>query len=274
VALGCGSTESGEEVLSPEERVVRALIDHLRIEGGVVNLQPIPPTTDGTVNLLSDTPFEPLEPGEGGLLPFTQDNPNADDDASSAVLLQFGDDDRHIEVPVSRSVGEMDALSFAYSLDEEVCEELCNRRYTIALSAAIKLQSGGIGTLDDAAIVLDFAITDHKLAGVNDDSDKPRVAVEAEVQDRLAGHRGDPHAHRIVQCEADRGFDPFLVQEQQREVAQPVLRCGIEASQSRHAGQHLAPDRIRYRMAQQRSPAPPAFQHPALRSGILRNDTR
>ena len=154
IALGCDSSEPGKGQPSSSSRAIRALIENMHFDGGVTYLEPIPPASDEAVQLLSDS-FDPLLPGTADLLPFVEDNPH-DDDASEFVLLSFGDEDGHVEVPVSKSVShEPGELSFSYELDEAVCEELCNRRYTIALTAAIKLESDGIGKHLESEVVLD-----------------------------------------------------------------------------------------------------------------------
>jgi len=158
---GCGD-DDGAGGADPNTAAVNSLLNSLHFAGGVERLGRIPPTTDSKVRLDDAQSSALLEPGAAGLLPFLEDNPNAPEDPSAAVLMQFGDEPRHIEVPTSESVAGKGDINLAFDLDTGVCDELCNRRYTIAMQAAIKLDSDGIGALHDTEVVLDCRARGHK----------------------------------------------------------------------------------------------------------------
>ena len=88
---------------------------------------------------------------------------------------------------------------------------------------------------------------------------QPRIPVEAELEDRQAGLRGDRDAHRVGDLEAVRAGELLLGEEQQRQLAQ-LRRARKKASRPRGA----LPERIVDAVPVQHAPAPP-FGEPAHR---------
>ena len=114
--------------------------------------------------------------------------------------------------------------------------------------------------MDYAVLVLDLAIPDDELAGMDDDGPKTAVAVEPEMEHRQAGECADPDTHPTVEREADRRLDTLLVQEQERQLAQPLALGGRKAREHRNAADDGFPVLVLDRIPCKNSPAAPALQ--------------
>ena len=110
----------------------------------------------------------------------------------------------------------------------------------------------------DAVLVLVAAIAHDELVGMHDDGLEAAVGVEAELENRQARHRGDAHALRLVERHAARGLELLLVQEQQRERAQPLALLVAQARERGHGGERRRPSLVGNRMARQDAPPAPA----------------
>jgi hypothetical protein len=112
-----------------------------------------------------------------------------------------------------------------------------------------------------AVLVDDLAVTHDELVGVDDDRGEVVVVVEAELEDRQRRERGDAHAHRLVYAKADGRLEAFLVQEQQRDLTEPLHLRRRQAREHRRRGKRAVPQLIGNRLPRENSPASPILEH-------------
>lgn len=145
-AVSCGDDSGGtpgEDEGETRRRVAEALTAGIEFEGGRVELEPMPDTTDEDLVIeQDDAPIE-LTPGTAELLPFDIENDDADDPVV-ATLLQFEDaeDDQHVEVPIEEGA-TMDEVMLDVASD--VCDNFCADSFAVKLIQALKTKGGRIG---------------------------------------------------------------------------------------------------------------------------------
>ena len=86
-----------------------------------------------------------------------------------------------------------------------------------------------------------LAVAHEKRLGIDDHRGKGRVAVEAQLEDGLAGEQRNADTHGVVQHEATRGLQGLLVQKEQREIPQAAARTAIEIGHRRRCGDRGLP---------------------------------
>ena len=146
-AVACGDDDPAEDGNSDERTakvVAASLTSNVTFENGVVTLGAIPDPSAESVKLSQENQSSSLAPGDSEILALEVDNPDQDEDPVAATLLQFEDDeDHHIEVPFSdendAGMGA-DGISIPFKVDSNVCDKLCNKRFTINLIQAVKLK--------------------------------------------------------------------------------------------------------------------------------------
>jgi hypothetical protein len=120
-----------------------------------------------------------------------------------------------------------------------------------------------VARVHDAVLVLVGAIAYHELVGMDDDRLEQAIGVEAELEDRQTGHRGDSHALRLVERHAARSLELLFVQEQEHQRAQPSQLLRRQPRERGHGGYGRRPLLLGNRVALQDAPSPPAFEHAA-----------
>ncbi len=104
---------------------------------------------------------------------------------------------------------------------------------------------------------------------MHDDRVERGVRIEPELENRQTRERRDPQALRVVEHHALHGLEVLLVQEQQHEIAQPLLLIGAQAAEGRRGRDGRSPQVIRDRVAGENAPPAPAFQHEVTERAAL-----
>ena len=86
-------------------------------------------------------------------------------------------------------------------------------------------------------------------------------SVEAELENRHARERRDPHALRFVELDAARGLEVLLVQEQQSERAQPLAAARRATRASTGVAATRRPKRVGNRTPRKDAPPAPTLEH-------------
>jgi hypothetical protein len=115
------------------------------------------PDSSNQVAMLLPQATDPLEPGSSTLMPFNLDNADEATNPSKAVLMQFQGATSHLEVPRASSTDGPAELNLDLSVGSDVCKDLCNRVFTIAVEEALKLGDGSVGPHAMQDVSLDCA---------------------------------------------------------------------------------------------------------------------
>lgn len=157
-AGGCGDDSGGAESddsAATRRLVAAALTAGIDFEQGTVRLAVLPETTNDDLVIEQDDEAVSLEPGTVSLLSFSVDNPDEEEDAVAAVLLQFEDDeDQHIEVTLEM-LDAASSFEVPFTVDSNICNNLCNAKFDLRLLQKLKLQSGAIGRIARRTFSLD-----------------------------------------------------------------------------------------------------------------------
>src|SRR5262249_10935230 len=108
--------------------------------------------TESRVGLLLASEQQ-VKPGQTGIMAFEVDNPIEDDNPTAAVLLQFADVDQHMRVTATPDANGQIGIEF--EVDGDLCENLCNTRINVSMTAAVELDDGGISKHLDTTMVVD-----------------------------------------------------------------------------------------------------------------------
>lgn len=157
LALGCGDDDGGEPPASDNTQasLPDALTKSMRFENGTVKLGDIGGASNDTVMLFVADDRVELAPGGASLLAFEVDNPVGSEPVE-AVLLQFADAVEHIEVAQQvQPAAEPVSVMLDFSIDEAVCEGLCNQQLAITLSQAVRLADGAVSRIEPITVTLD-----------------------------------------------------------------------------------------------------------------------
>jgi hypothetical protein len=144
--LSSGCFRAEPEAPGDEARAVaEALTRSLSFDDGNLEDGDMPPTDDDTVLLLPLEETVVMEPGGASVMPFSTDNPNDSDDPVTSTLVQFGPAGKHFEIST-----EIDALgtgsdALRFSVASNVCENLCNKRFSVDVRQRARTSSGKIG---------------------------------------------------------------------------------------------------------------------------------
>jgi hypothetical protein len=145
-AVSCGDDSGGspgEDEGETRRRVAEALTEGIEFEGGRVELEPMPDTTDEDLVIEQDDAPISLEPGVASLLPFDIENDD-EEDPVVATLLQFEDaeDDQHVEIELEEGVTMAEVM---LDVQDDVCDTLCADSFAVKLIQALKTKGGRIG---------------------------------------------------------------------------------------------------------------------------------
>lgn len=167
----CGGDAGGGDDDVQRESVADALTRAVRFahgrsrDGDLAGLDP----AAGTVSLDASQQVVDMVPGGASLMALDVENP--DGDAVAATLLQFEGADSHTSVPVpgddagagggtgadgGAPAGQTSLhIENAFEVDDDVCEHLCNQRFTARLEFAVELAGGAVSAHSFVTITLD-----------------------------------------------------------------------------------------------------------------------
>ena len=182
-ALGCGS--SGKKAATEKESVAEALTKHVHFAHGLSKPGEIG-KADAAARKVKLTGAAGLHiaPDADSLMSLDADNPDQDKNAAKNVLCQFAGSKSHAEVPVKEVLadqsggagddggtsGDSDAgsggssggndtdqlhLELTFDVDADICESLCNKRFSAQLVVAIALADGAISAHQLRSVTLD-----------------------------------------------------------------------------------------------------------------------
>ena len=109
----------------------------------------------------------------------------------------------------------------------------------------------------DAVLVFHFAPRDDRVL-VDDDADEAAQPVEAQLQGRQAGLRGDGDGHRVSHLEAAYAGEFLLGEKERCHLAQLGDIGFVACAEERIARERELPERVGNRPALERAPTPPA----------------
>jgi hypothetical protein len=144
-AMACGDDAEDESNTSSDESraVAEALTEGIEFENGLLRNGEIPEAS-ATVMLSQDDDVLQLKPGDTSLMSLGVENPDSEDPVES-VLLQFGEDDQHVEVPVDAAdAGMGNQIQLMFGIDDAICDAFCNKIFTIEMIQAVMLSSGDV----------------------------------------------------------------------------------------------------------------------------------
>jgi hypothetical protein len=167
-ALCAGSMGCFEAAATPDagldeaQAVAEALTRKVEFENGTLLEGFLPDETAPEVELFPLEETLLMAPGDTSLMALDVDNPDEADDPLEATLVQFGEAVAdHVEVaraskggepPVQ---GERSRLENRFSVQADICDLLCNKRYTVKLFEAGKTRSGKVGKHRQRTLVLE-----------------------------------------------------------------------------------------------------------------------
>jgi hypothetical protein len=170
LALGIGiasCSDSGKQDAAPNEKTSKAVAEALttgaKFDGGLIKSGLIPKATADEVEISEDDPPLELSPGDSALMSLDVENPDEADDPVMATLVQFEGSDDHVEVAIGDAdagvpdggAGESGQVQTSFTLNDDVCETFCNKKFTIKMFQAIKLRGGGISKKIERTFKLD-----------------------------------------------------------------------------------------------------------------------
>jgi hypothetical protein len=173
-AVGCSSDSNDAPDDEPRrETAIEALTRAMKFErgetdqGGIATFDP----SLGSVSLLPDEMQLDLAGGVASLVGFEVEG-LADGDEVAATLLEFEDAEEHIRVPVENG-GDAGAgssqIENPFTVDDDVCDYLCNQVFTVQLSFAIELADGKVSPKRSITLELDCRDDgDEALCGAGD----------------------------------------------------------------------------------------------------------
>jgi hypothetical protein len=190
--FGCGS--SGKKAAGSEkESVAEALSKHVHFAHQLTRRGDIGKEDDAARKVkLSGAAGLHVAPNADSLMSLDVENPDQDDNAAKNVLCQFAGSSGHSEIPVKEvladqgggddagsSGGDAGAgsdtdqlhLDVTFEVDGDICESLCNRRFTAQLIVAIALADGSISEQQLRSVTLDCSDDgDPKQCGDDDEN--------------------------------------------------------------------------------------------------------
>jgi hypothetical protein len=91
------------------------------------------------------------------IMPLNVQNPDDATNPTKSVLMQFKGAADHLTVPPSSSTTGPGDLNLELLVDTDVCKDLCNRAFTIALEEAVLLKDGTVSAHASHDLMLDCA---------------------------------------------------------------------------------------------------------------------
>jgi hypothetical protein len=134
--------------------VAQALMRSVMLKGGSLKQGGLPPVSYPAV-LLMPLAVDPIQPGDTTIMPLDFDNPDEADNPADRMLMQFVGASDHLESPVSASKSGSGDLNFELLVGDDVCTDLCNRKFDVKLQMELALEDGKIGALAEQTLSLD-----------------------------------------------------------------------------------------------------------------------
>jgi hypothetical protein len=168
----------------------QALMRSVTLAGAKAKHGGLPAAGNQQVTLLPQA-TDPIEPGGSTLLPLNVDNPDEAQNPAASVLMQFEGATDYLEVPLSASASGSADLNFEILVGSDVCNDLCNRKFAIALAEALVLKDGTVGAHANQDISLDCAKQGHstRCAGAQGGSKGAADAGSTRAKDASASGR-------------------------------------------------------------------------------------
>jgi hypothetical protein len=162
IGVSCGgdddpATEGGGSAGGNQDiaKVSMALTGGVDFENGSVVAALLPDPTNDTVELDQSATTLQLEPGGASILPLEITNPDSADTQVEAVLLQFEGADEHIEVSVEGSEDETETFDLPFTIDDGICDALCNAVVRLKLKQAVRMTDNSISEHLERILSLD-----------------------------------------------------------------------------------------------------------------------
>lgn len=162
--IGCGNDKKADAVTGTTATMAaEALTKAVSFTGGELVDGLLPASTDSDVSLLPAAD-DSIAPGTPGLMSFDVTPVDA---AVSAALIQFGGASGHFEIDSSAFSGAADGgtgdggtgaslhVVLSYEADDSVCEKLCDTKYEIEVTQALRLRGDKISKRAKAKLTLD-----------------------------------------------------------------------------------------------------------------------
>lgn len=155
-AAGCSSSGKKTANQGDSKAVSEALSTGIMVEHGMklAGVIPKPTATKVDVTQQDDAPLMLAPAGNGdSIMSLDADNPDEDTDPVTAMLMQFGDSNDHIEADVEASEsdgGTADAgtttkhYEVKFTVDDSICKNFCKGEFEGVMVQALKLKKGGI----------------------------------------------------------------------------------------------------------------------------------
>jgi sugar lactone lactonase YvrE len=173
-ALGCGGGNKGSGISASKVAgtTAQALTDGLSFSGGIVKTGGIPDASNESVTLDPGSSTLALEPSGSLLMPLDINNPEEDTDPVAATLLQFGDDNNHVEIPrknseaknpdgspLAASAAGLVHLEVQIAVGSSICRDLCQGKLELKMLMAALLASGAVGKHATRDVELDCGLS-------------------------------------------------------------------------------------------------------------------
>lgn len=145
--VACGDDSiAGGGVVSSQLTQSLAFPDGMVIDG---NIPTTPAAPDATILPLGGDPT--AKPNGAGIMAL-----GVDDDEGrtpAATLMQFGDDDSHIRVPVPEGSGG--TIENSFEVGSDLCDGLCNTLYAVTVYVAVEFTSGEVSPITEQTLIVD-----------------------------------------------------------------------------------------------------------------------
>lgn len=157
--LACGDSSDGGGEETSKASAAERLTELMHFEGGTVRSGKIQEPTNRTVMLSASKGTVTLDPDQPASI-LALDVDNSDEEPVSAFLLQFGDEDSHVEVDkeVEPSAAPTE-VELSFEIDDTICDELCATTFEVKVKQAAKLADDAVTEAETVTMVLDC--TDH-----------------------------------------------------------------------------------------------------------------
>jgi hypothetical protein len=161
VAAAC--SDSGKSENEAESSLAGALTKGVKFRNGLIKKGALGKADAARVKLSSTLKAMAMKPSGASIMALGVENPDQDENAIAATLMQFAGAEDHIEVPIDDNAGAADGGASEDELEvqnpwectEDICEHLCNRKFYTHVTIAIRLEDGSISEHRDRDVVLD-----------------------------------------------------------------------------------------------------------------------
>lgn len=146
VLVACGDDSAAGGVVSSQ------LTQSLDFPKGMVidgNIPTKPAAPDATILPLGGNPT--AKPNGAGIMALGVEDEEGRTPA--ATLMQFGDDDSHVRVPVPEGSGG--TIENSFQVGPDLCEGLCNTLYAITVYVAVEFTSGEVSPISEQTLIVD-----------------------------------------------------------------------------------------------------------------------